>query len=93
MMIILSHRDFSKPCCEKDFSKDSCKAYVQHLLSNKKKLFVAREIQFFELGIFSFNCYVYYLTRNFIASTSPFNLLLRSSNLPIRVFLVSQLVL
>ena len=34
----------------------------------KIKPFVAREIQYFELGIFSFNSYVYCLTR-------PFNLL------------------
>ena len=48
----------------------------------KIKLFVAREIQYFELGISSFNSYVYDLTRGFIASarasnvaTSPFNVL------------------
>ena len=40
----------------------------------KIKLFVAREIQYFELGIFSFNSYVHYLTRGFIASTCAFNL-------------------
>ena len=38
----------------------------------KIKLFVAREIQYFEFGIFSFNSYVYYLTRGFIASTRAF---------------------
>ena len=32
----------------------------------------------FELGIFSFNSYVYYLTRGFIASTRVFNLLTRA---------------
>ena len=32
----------------------------------KIKLFVACEIQYFQLGIFSFNSYVYYLTRGFI---------------------------
>ena len=41
----------------------------------KTKLFVACEIQYFELGIFSFNLYVYYATRNFIALTRAFNLL------------------
>ena len=45
----------------------------------KIKLFVAREIQYFELGIFSFNSYIYYLTRGFIASS-------RVSNLPTRAF-------
>ena len=40
----------------------------------KIKLFVTCEIQYFELGIFSFNSYVYYLTRGFIASTRAFNL-------------------
>ena len=52
----------------------------------KIKLFVAREIQYFELGIFSFNSYVYYLTRGFIASTRAFNLLARAFNLPTRAF-------
>ena len=42
----------------------------------------------FELGIFSFNSYVYYLTRGFIASTRAFNLLIRAFNLPTRVFSV-----
>ena len=44
----------------------------------------AREIQYFELGIFSFNSYVYCLTRGFIASTHVFNLLTRAFNLPTR---------
>ena len=34
----------------------------------KIKLFVALEIQYFELKIFCFNSYVYYVTRGFIAS-------------------------
>ena len=58
----------------------------------KIKLFVAREIQYFELGIFSFNSYVYYLTRGFLASTRALisQLLRLISQL---VLLVSQLVL
>ena len=57
----------------------------------KIKLFVAREIQHFELGIFSFNSYVYYLIGSFVASTRAFNLLTRAFNLPTRVFnLVTQ---
>ena len=52
----------------------------------KIKLSVAREIQYFELGIFSFNSYVYYLTRGFSASTRVFNLLTRAFNLPTRAF-------
>ena len=40
----------------------------------KIKRFVNSEIQYFELGIFSFNSYVYYLSRGFIASTRAFNL-------------------
>ena len=51
----------------------------------KIKLFVAREIQYFEHGIFSFNSYVYYPAPGFIASTRVFNLLTRD--------LISQLVL
>ena len=52
------------------------------------KLFVACEIHYFELGIFSFNSYVYYLTRGFIASTGAFNFLTRAFNLPTRAQLV-----
>ena len=52
----------------------------------KIKLFVAREIQYFELGIFSFNSYVYYLTRGFIASTRAFNLPTRAFSLLTRGF-------
>ena len=54
----------------------------------KIKLFVAREIQYFELGIFSFNLYVYYLTHGFIASTHAFNLLTRAFNLATHAFSV-----
>ena len=39
----------------------------------KIKVFVASEIQYFEIEIFSFNSYVYYLTRGFIAPTRAFN--------------------
>ena len=52
----------------------------------KIKLFVTCEIQYFELGIFSFNSYVYYLSRGCIASTRAFNLLTRAFNLPTRPF-------
>ena len=52
----------------------------------KIKLFVAFEIQYFELGIFSFNSYVYYLTRGFIASTRAFKLPTRAFSLPTRAF-------
>ena len=52
----------------------------------KQYVFVAREIQYFELLIFSFNSYVCYLTRGFIASTRAFNLLTRAFNLPTRAF-------
>ena len=52
----------------------------------KIKIFVAREIQYFEIGIFSFNSYVYYLTRGFIASVFAFNLLTRVFNLPTCAF-------
>ena len=52
----------------------------------KIKIVVAREIQYFEIGIFSFNSYVYYLTRGFIAPTRAFNLLTRAFNPPARAF-------
>ena len=50
----------------------------------KIKTFVAHEIQYFEIGIFSFNSYVYYLTHGFIASTRAFNLLTSAFNLATR---------
>ena len=52
----------------------------------KIKVFVAREIQYFEIGVFSFNSYVYYLTRGFIAPTGDFNLLTLAFNLSARAF-------
>ena len=52
----------------------------------KIKLLVALEIQYFELIIFSFNSFVYYLTRGFIASTCAFSLITRAVNLPTRAF-------
>ena len=52
----------------------------------KIKLSVACEILYFELEIFSFNSYVCYLTRGFIASTLALNLLTRAFNLLTRAF-------
>ena len=52
----------------------------------KIKLFVAREIQYFEVRFFSFNSYIYSLTRGFIASTRVFNLLTRPFNLSTGAF-------
>ena len=52
----------------------------------KIKLFVACEIQYFELGIFSFYLYVYYLTRGFTASTRTFNPPTRAFNLAAHAF-------
>ena len=52
----------------------------------KIKLFVAREIQYFELGIFSFNSYIYYLTRAFNLATRAFSLLAREFELVTREF-------
>ena len=52
------------------------------------KIFISCENQYFELGIFSFNSYICYLTRGFTA----FNLLTRAFNLLSRAF-ISQFVL
>ena len=52
----------------------------------KIKLFVALEIQYFELRILSFNSYVYNVTRGFIPSNRAFKLLTRAFNLPTRAF-------
>ena len=45
----------------------------------KIKLDIAHKIQNFEFGIFSFNSYVYYLTRGFLGA---FNLPTRAFSLP-----------
>ena len=50
------------------------------------KLFVAHEIQYFELRIFSFNLYVYYLFHGFIASTHAFNLPTHAFNVATHAF-------
>ena len=50
------------------------------------KLLVAPEIQYFGLGIFSFDSHVYYLTHGFIDLTHAFNLLTRAFSLPTRAF-------
>ena len=52
----------------------------------KIKIFVAREIQYFETVMFSFNSYVYYLTRGFIAPNRVFNPLTYAFNPPTRAF-------
>ena len=52
----------------------------------KTNIFVGREIQYFQILIFSFNSYVYYQTRGFIAPTCVFNLLSRVFNLPTHYF-------
>ena len=52
----------------------------------KIKQLVAREIQYFELGIFSFNSYVHYITRGFTALARAFKLLTRAFNLSTRAF-------
>ena len=50
------------------------------------KIFADFEIQYFELRIFPFNSYVYYVACGFIASTRAFNPLTRAFNLPTRAF-------
>ena len=52
----------------------------------KIKLFVAREIQYFELGIFSFDSYVYYLTHGFNLLTCALNLTALAFNLSTGAF-------
>ena len=44
------------------------------------------KFNYFELGIFSFNSNVYYLSLGFIDSARAFNLLSRVLNLPTRAF-------
>ena len=78
-------------CCGKGFTKPSVRLKFRIRQAMKIKIFVAREIQYFEIGIFSFNSYVYYLTRGFVAPTRSFNLLTRAFNLPTRDFNLATL--
>ena len=50
------------------------------------RLFLAREVQYFEFGIFSFNSYVYYRNCCFVVWTRAFNLPTRAFNLSTRAF-------
>ena len=50
----------------------------------KTEIFAVHKNQNFELAIFSFNSYVYYLTHSFIASTRAFNLPTQAFNLATR---------
>ena len=52
----------------------------------KAKIFVARENQYFEIWIFPFNWYVYYLTPAFNLATHAFSLLTRGLELVTRGF-------
>ena len=61
-------------------------------IRNENKSFCSSWNLIFELGIFSFNSYVNYLTRGFIASTRAFNLLTHAFNLPTRAFSLPTLV-
>ena len=50
------------------------------------KYLLTRRIYYFELGIFSLNSYVYYLTRGFVGSARAFNLLTCVFSLLTRAF-------
>ena len=52
----------------------------------KIKFFLTCKSQYFVIGIFSFNSYVFYLTRGFIAPTRAFNLARRAFTLLTRGF-------
>ena len=87
MMLYGGHIEtFQSHVVEKIFQNLCVRLKFNTCSAMKIKLFVAHEIQYFELGIFSFNSYVYYLTRGFVASARGFNLLTRAFNLPARAF-------
>ena len=77
---------FQSRVVEKIFQNHRVRLKFNTRSAMKMKLFVAREIQHFEPGIFSFNSYFYYLTHDFIASTHAFNLPTRAFNLPTCTF-------
>ena len=89
MMVYSGHIEiFQSHVVEKIFQNPRVRLKFNTRSAMKMKLFVAREIQYFELGIFSFNSYVYYLTRVFIASTRAFSLPARAFNLATYAFSV-----
>ena len=61
---------FQSHVVEKNFQNLRVRLKFSIRLAIQIKLFVALEIQYFELRKFSFNSYVYYITRGFIVSTS-----------------------
>ena len=60
---------FQSHIVEKNFQNLRVRLKFSIRLGLQIKLFVALEIQYFELRKFSLNSYVYYVTRGFIAST------------------------
>ena len=60
---------FQSHVVEKNFQNLRVRLKFSIRLGIQIKLFVALEIQYFELRKFSLNSYVYYVTRGFIAST------------------------
>ena len=60
---------FQSHIVEKNFQNLRVRLKFSIRLGIQIKLFVALEIQYFELRKFSLNSYVYYVTRGFIAST------------------------
>ena len=60
---------FQSHVVEKNFQNLRVRLKFSIRLAIQIKLFVALEIQYFELRKFSLNSYVYYVTRGFIAST------------------------
>ena len=77
---------FQSHVAENVFQNLSMRLTFRIHLAMKIKVFVALEIQYFEIGIFPFNLYVYYPTCGFIAPNRAFNLLTRAFNLPTRAF-------
>ena len=77
---------FQSQVVEKIFQNFRVRLKFSICWARKRKLFVALETQYFELSIFSFNSYIYYVTRAFITSTRAFNLRPRAFNLPTRAF-------
>ena len=60
---------FQSHIVEKNFQNLRVRLKFSIRLAIQIKLFVALEIQYFELRKFSFNSYVYYVARGFIVST------------------------
>ena len=94
---IVSHREFQSHVLVEMRAPPNCfvwglrspvaKQWNEHKVK-EVKVFCISKVWYFELRIFPFNPYIYYLTSGFIASTRALNLPTRAINLATRAFVL-----